>query len=740
MKYVKTESVSVTKITNIPTRLCVSDFCLTEEGSSPCGPNMKCEEGKGTYICSCIEGYYQVGKGCRKVEKCSPGQSKCAQDCSNGLCTCRAGFTTKDNGITCDPVTDEKKCSFDCGVGTCVKKGSSEYCVCPSISHIEQRNSCTDRCTANKLHLKECPNDNCITDEIYGYKCNCTGKYKYAKDSVHCEIKHMCEEGYGYEYCQSKGAFCKNNFINEKGYECICKKGYKKDENAACKHKCDFIHAECLKNQGICILNAEFEAECICPPLLIKDTNGKCNRLAPFSYVGDFNVSREQYEVANNPTSRDKRSIQDLDLIKLRKDFDDSMKSIFEGYVGSTILGCSDASDEWKCSMEIKLGKPSEEKIKLVSTSSVCLPLSDGKHCLIPPNFVTKKMDEEVFHETKPCQNEQIVTKFCGLETECKTTESSSMGFACKCKNGFFRRTSYELATNVLVEICEDEDECLNPKICPDTTNCENFYGGYTCKCKDGYRMDKEKDVLRHGCVAVCNPNPCVHGTCSRSGQDGFMCSCDGQYTGHFCNETNADVVGLKQAVIQNSGIIGGVLGTFLVLAIILSIILFRVSFLLQKTKSIDDTDEYVRQRKRGLVSEMRRLARRQPERQDDLEIRENERRAAHQPADERQSGDYRMNPVDNMVIPRPRIGRSPDVDSRIERPLPDRRDSGGYRKGYTGDDRMFPKSNSSRHLDEEPRQRERDRRPLSRSSDYLDNERTGLNKMQYRNRAYEEE
>ncbi|GBM80062.1 Fat-like cadherin-related tumor suppressor [Araneus ventricosus] len=722
---------------------CEPDFCWKKLRKPRCGENMDCIEGDQSFSCSCKKDFRRIGSKCVKADKCAPGVSKCEQICTNGKCSCFPGFNLKEN-YTCDPIKSGTECELDCGKGTCVKEGKIEKCICPQISHVFRNNTCIDKCKANVLEKEECPMEmGCLSDEELGYKCNCTGKYDFADDGVHCKDKLMCSDGDGYGDCLLKGAVCEDNFTSSEGYTCKCKFGYKENpETHICEHMCEM--ADCAKKQALCTINVNNTAECICPPLLLKDADGTCNQLAKYSYLGDFSVPKRKYEVVTGTDSvRIRRDTSKaINYAKLLKDFEDSMNKIFDGYKGTSILNCIDEEDDWKCSLEIKLIENPQGKIDIISTPSVCIPLSNESYCLIQPDFITKKRtanDAQVFHKTNPC-DKAVIGKLCGNETEC---EASEPGFKCKCKSGYFPRTTYVPAQDIQVDVCEDIDECLNPEICPNTTRCSNRPGSYICECKDGHLLEEGNNAKKDGCRAVCDPNPCVHGACSVSGKDGFSCSCEGVYTGRFCNQTIEAKTGDKNAGVETA-VVGGILGAFLVVAIIICIILFRK---VRKSKSIDDTEENMRQGNRGLVSDMWRLGRRQPENQD-MELRDNERRPNRENEDLRYSSQLRNNPIDSISIPRPQLGRSTDRDVNSGRNTPEMRESGDYRRGYSGDDRMFPKAHSSRQPGEEAhrsRQRYDDRqelprRPLSRSSDHLDTEKSGVSRMQYRNRGYEEE
>ncbi|CAL1300873.1 unnamed protein product [Larinioides sclopetarius] len=557
---------------------CEPDFCWKKSNKSRCGMNMECIEEDVTFSCSCKEGYRQIDEKCVKVDRCAPGIINCQQACTDGKCSCFTGFNKNEDGERCDRITSDSECNLECGKGSCVKEGTNEKCICPQISHVFKEKTCIDKCQAIMLTDGECPEEvGCVSDEDFGYKCNCTGKYDFAEDGVHCKAKRMCSEGYGNEECSLRGGLCEDNFALIKGFKCKCKFGYKENpETLVCEHMCET--ADCDKTQALCIINVDNKAECICPPLLVKDTDGRCSQLAKYSYLGNFLVPRNKYQVVaaryHGRTKRD--TLEEISYAKLMKDFEDSMNNIFDGYEGTTVLNCTDAGDDWKCFLEMKLNKDPKEKIKIVSTPSTCLPLSDEYHCLIPPDFITRKRtanDTDVFQKTNPC-DKSVIGKLCGDETECTISEPS--GFKCECKQGYFRRTSFVPAENVLVDVCEDIDECLNPTICPNTTKCHNLPGEYTCKCIDGYHLEDLKSVKTDGCRPVCNPNPCVHGTCLETGTDGFACRCEGLYIGRFCNQTNDAITGIKKKGNKTAAIVGGILGAFLVVAIIICIILFR--------------------------------------------------------------------------------------------------------------------------------------------------------------------
>jgi len=76
---------------------------------------------------------------------------------------------------------------------------------------------------------------------------------------------------------------------------------------------------------------------------------------------------------------------------------------------------------------------------------------------------------------------------------------------------------------------CTDIDDC-QPNPCVHGT-CTAGVNDYTCQCLPGYRGDNcDEDIDE------CQPNPCVHGICS-DGVNSYTCQCSSGYKGDNCDE-----------------------------------------------------------------------------------------------------------------------------------------------------------------------------------------------------------
>ncbi|KAG8174251.1 hypothetical protein JTE90_001303, partial [Oedothorax gibbosus] len=700
---------------------CVFNVCY----GNPCGSNLVCKDsGDGSYTCSCEEGSVYNGETCEKLDECSAGVTKCKHFCTNGLCSCAKGFYLNSDNTTCGKNKSTDLCEKDCGSGQCVIDGESEVCVCPTATHKNTNGTCKDLCAASssKLLPKACPSGiKCESHTVLGFRCICDGQYKQAADGIHCEVKNMCT-GEGTEQCEKQTARCIESPESAPFYKCVCADGYAMDSKTnKCIHLCSFEEQvkECLKKLALCEIeettNGTYKAVCNCPPLFTDKGSDKCDKKAEYSYTGSFQVPRNVYEVLPKINKRLKRSIPPIDYIKLNKDFKESLNKVYENFDSSKVLNCSDNGQNLNCSLEIQLEKAKNKaQLNVITAPYVCISQEKGNYCLVPPRLlVERNIENDVFEETSPC-NEDI--SLCGPTTDC--VPSNDKSFQCKCKNGFAPTGAYKPFLGddkSSIQICKDVDECLKPKACPNTTECFNLYGSYDCLCKSNFRKLGNGDIKTVGCVAVCDPNPCIHGTCNTTGNHGYTCSCDSSYTGFLCDEPNTLVTKLKETARKHSALIGGILGALLVVAIIVCFILFKKL----KGKSVEGDDEYTKHRQRGILSEMSRLGRRQPKPEnEDIEV---ERRNIPTII-ANESGDYRRQYRDNdFAIPRPQVSQ--------------KRESGDYRSGYSGDDQMFQKS--SRQSEDAPGH---GRRKLSRSSERLDTEQRRISLAQYRNEAYEEE
>ncbi|GFW56685.1 uncharacterized protein TNCV_4067651 [Trichonephila clavipes] len=251
-----------------------------------------------------------------------------------------------------------------------------------------------------------------------------------------------------------------------------------------------------------------------------------------------------------------------------------------ENYKFADILSCSIVDQDVKCIFEVQFHTDPKHQVNLITDNETCVS-ADADNCFIPPSLLIdkKNLKPGSFAETDPCLKD-IKEQNCGRETNCKKVEGKGLNFECACAPGF---ETYAIVQpfydqDTVVHRCQDIDECLNQKACPNRTRCLNSYGSYECVCLKGFRpLTATSDPKISGCVDVCDATVCKHGKCQVIGEV-YGCLCDAGYTGLSCDleEKTAGSSGMRTALI--------ILSTLVVPLILFSIfILYKYRLLLAK-------------------------------------------------------------------------------------------------------------------------------------------------------------
>ncbi|XP_054718387.1 neurogenic locus notch homolog protein 1-like isoform X2 [Uloborus diversus] len=587
---------------------CEPDFCGKKRNKNMCAENEECLDlGGGKISCVCKDGFYALKGVCKEVDRCAPIVSNCSQMCkrSTGECSCSTGFKLNDDKQTCSIMDEENSCAKDCGPGVCIKVNNKEKCICPQNTHSAINGTCLDKCTANKVPANMCPGKQCLPNEEHGFICKCEGLYEQHPDGFHCKRKLMCTANAGEKECLRLSATCVEDPADDKkGYHCICDKRYEPDENGICTKKCDIKQNRdtCDKQFALCTLDSQYEVVCKCPPFLRRlRKNGPCNEIDQNSFIGNLTIKKDRYKTAEKYFA--KKINEAIDYVKLAVDLEESLQGVYADFRDAKLLDCKENSNSLFCAVELQFGDTfAKEQVNLITAPSICTALDDT-HCWIKPNLVLeRKLEEKVFQKTDPCM--PIVKQaLCGDTTICSSSLDSK-SFQCTCAEGFYSMGSYNPTTNseTFIQKCLDIDECLNSTSCPNNTECLNTFGSYKCLCKNGYRkaVDTE-DPKVSGCIAVCEPNPCLQGTCVQVGNHGFACDCGSSYTGYLCNSTNAALMDYKKKGNQKAAAVGGVLGALLLITLVAGYLLCR-----RLQKRIDENDSYS-QRQRNIFTEITR-------------------------------------------------------------------------------------------------------------------------------------
>ncbi|XP_068705888.1 fibrillin-1-like isoform X1 [Montipora foliosa] len=196
--------------------LCHEDIneCSSE---NECHVNATCANTKGSYNCTCKEGYGGDGKNCSDIDECS-SENNCHVNatCKNIIgsynCTCKKGYG--GDGRNCSDINEcssENECHVN---ATCANTKGSYNCTCKEGYGGDGRNcSDIDECSSqNNCHV----NATC-TNTIASYNCTCKeghgGDGRSCSDIDECLSENNCHVN----------AICTNTIGS---YNCTCKKGY----------------------------------------------------------------------------------------------------------------------------------------------------------------------------------------------------------------------------------------------------------------------------------------------------------------------------------------------------------------------------------------------------------------------------------------------------------------------------------------------------------------------------------
>ncbi|KAG8173639.1 hypothetical protein JTE90_019998 [Oedothorax gibbosus] len=385
----------------------------------------------------------------------------------------------------------------------------------------------------------------------------------------------MCTDDNKKKSCSEIAALCEEDLDADNGFKCICDDGYDRDKskNGTCTHKCNLESniEKCSPSLSFCELDGDYNSKCTCPPIYLEESTKSCNKLAEYFFIDTFQILKKPYEVFRDPETL----TSFVDYTKLGKSFKEAFSSVFKFYKSSKVFNCKEKGEYLNCTVELQFTKSPGEELNLIFTPSVCLPMINSKYCLIPPRLIFRNRQHGVFKKTNIC-DDIASTSMCGLSTNCELS-NSKRDFQCTCKQGFIPSGAYlpfPGNSESVIQTCLDVDECQDDGVCPESTYCVNSIGSYDCYCAKGFRQNIGVDIKIEGCLGICNPNPCKHGSCNLTGSDGFVCNCDPSYTGLKCDELNLLVTDIQSSSRKFSFIIGGTLGSALFVVVLICIIL----------------------------------------------------------------------------------------------------------------------------------------------------------------------
>ncbi|GFU25913.1 neurogenic locus notch-like protein 1 [Nephila pilipes] len=407
----------------------------------------------------------------------------------------------------------------------------------------------------------------------------------------------MCYAGeVGSSICTDRHAICIDDWSTPNGFRCRCKQGQTANEEGYCQDICDFEEnqKQCSVLEAECDVSTNGEKTCKCPPFFLPFINGTtCNKPASFSYLLTLPLNSASYKKKEIFDTRSKRSAEKqyiyIDYDAAERDVRTALRSIFPELLYSNVLKCKENGNSLDCKVEMQFTSITEEDLKRLSQPEVChTNMESSPACLVPPSLLLRRDSIRTtisVKRTDPC-DEDIKEDLCGSETFC-TSSDDKLSFKCRCEVGFaIRGTQYLFEDGEsFIQSCKDIDECAIANPCPENMECHNTLGSYTCTCRPGFRLKDTKNLEASDCVEICNPNPCVHGDCSKIGDHDFECRCAAGYNGMLCDSQDEN---FKRAR-TNTIVVGAVLGGALLVVIILSIT--SISRIKKKKRVLEESD-----------------------------------------------------------------------------------------------------------------------------------------------------
>ncbi|KAI8500845.1 hypothetical protein Bbelb_216630 [Branchiostoma belcheri] len=198
---------------------------------NPCHELAVCANTKGSFTCTCIDGYTGDGFTCaaRCTQVCNPN-ARCRNiGRTNYGCVCNDGF--EGDGITCNDI-DECRDSDACHAehGYCINTLGSFECNCnPGYKPAENNplHECEDVDECHDIkNLYPCSVSAHCDNYVGGFRCDCNAGY--TGDGYTCEDMDECAQGS--HNCHANATCVNQDPINNPaGFTCTCKPGFEGD-------------------------------------------------------------------------------------------------------------------------------------------------------------------------------------------------------------------------------------------------------------------------------------------------------------------------------------------------------------------------------------------------------------------------------------------------------------------------------------------------------------------------------
>ncbi|KAI8492288.1 hypothetical protein Bbelb_301850 [Branchiostoma belcheri] len=494
---------------------------------NPCHEFAVCANTKGSFTCTCIDGY--TGNGFTCAARCTQvchANARCKNIGGTSYgCVCNDGF--EGDGITCNDIdecldSDTYRCHTE--HGTCNNTVGSFECHCnPGYKRAEGNpdHECEDVDECHDIKNRHPCSVSAHCDNYEGsFRCDCNSGY--TGDGHTCVDIDECAQG---SHNCHENATCVNQdpINNPAGFSCTCKPGFEGD-GITCTDA-----NECRQSPYPC---HEY-ADCT-------DTPGSYKCACRDGYQGDGKTCTDMDECARTPSP----CYAQATCVNTPGSFQCNCPDGFQG--GDGITSCDDEDEclatPSRCPANTDctniVGSFSCQcKTGYTGTSDNC---QDEDECAANPSlckapsvcfntdgsYVCQCVNGYQFNGTHCLDVNECDAGACDPNADCENTVGS---FTCTCRAGF-------VGSGL---VCTDVNECeQTPPPCHENADCNNTPGTYTCTCRVGYEGDGTTTCTD---VDECTrtPSPCHERADCTNSPGSYTCRCQSPYRGNGVQCTN---------------------------------------------------------------------------------------------------------------------------------------------------------------------------------------------------------
>jgi len=237
-----------------PSRFALLDLNECLFTNVTCHKDAQCINTKGSFECSCKEGFTGDGYNCVNVNECELGTHNCHEHATcidikgTFTCTCKLGY--EGNGRECVDVDECITGLHNCHrYATCTNRKGDFSCQCDQGFAGEGGRFCLD-VNECELNTDSCPPNSLCKNTHGSYQCDCISPYVKSDDGQKCGD---CRKG-RLENCHAD-AICLTGL-------CVCNNGYRGDGK-----QCKDIN-ECQESPDVCgegrCSNTKGDFDCTC--------------------------------------------------------------------------------------------------------------------------------------------------------------------------------------------------------------------------------------------------------------------------------------------------------------------------------------------------------------------------------------------------------------------------------------------------------------------------------------------